>query len=242
MVSHEDEEVALRRARLLELVFSGPPVDSATRLARVCEVAIDEVGVDGGAVVLMTNVPDGLAGLRTVVGSAGDLAEVLEGLQLTTGEGPCLEAVATGAPVLVADLGTEQGRWPGFAPEAAESGAGAVFSFPLQVGVVCLGTFDLYRRQPGPVHRSGFANALVLGEFAIETLLDESGRPEFGWLPDVHAVVHQASGMISAATGIPIGDALVRLRAHAFVRSVAIDEVARRIVARDLVLDDPPPP
>jgi hypothetical protein len=48
--------------------------------------------------------------------------------------------------------------------------------------------------------------------------------------------------MISAAIGIPIADALVRLRAHAFSRSVSIDEVARRIVARDLVLDDPPTP
>jgi hypothetical protein len=217
-------------------------VDAATVLARVCAIARDEVGVDGGAVVLMTSVPEGLAGLRTVAGSAGDLAETLEGLQLTTGEGPCLDAVASGAPVLVADLGWEQRRWPGFAPEAAEAGAGAVFSFPLQVGVVCLGTFDLYRRQPGPIHRPEFANALVLGDIAIETLLDESRRPEFGWLPDVHAVVHQASGMVASAMGIPIADALVRLRAHAFTRSVPIDEVARRIIARDLVLDEPTTP
>ncbi len=59
-----------------------------------------------------------------------------------------------------------------------------------------------------------------------------------GWLPGVHAEVHQASGMVSAREGVDVGEALLRIRGYALAHSVPLDEVARRIVDRDLVLAD----
>ncbi|MDQ7810735.1 GAF domain-containing protein [Amycolatopsis sp. A133] len=78
----------------------------------------------------------------------------LEDLQLTVGEGPCLDAFASGGPVLIADLAAATARWPAFTPAACELGAAAVFSVPLQIGVVRLGSLDLYRETPGPPHQS----------------------------------------------------------------------------------------
>ena len=51
------------------------------------------------------------------------VAEQLAELQLTLGEGPCHDVLASGAPVLSADLGDENSgrRWPGFAAPLAGS-------------------------------------------------------------------------------------------------------------------------
>jgi len=55
------------------------------------------------------------------------VSDQLAELQLTLGEGPSLEAAASGGPVLASDLGTaETGhRWPAFTPAARQAGAEA---------------------------------------------------------------------------------------------------------------------
>jgi hypothetical protein len=225
------------------------------RLERVCAVSVSEAGVSGAGVTVMGTIDSGLAGQRDQLGATDELARRLEDLQLTTGEGPCLDAYAAGAPVLAADLAAESTRWLGFGPEALVAGAAAVFSLPLQVGAVRLGTLDLHRDRPGALTRTQFADALVLASLATETLLELVGDPEpsvdgqmgsawpgpesMGWLPDVHAEVHQASGMVSGREHINVGEALLRIRAHAFAQGEPINQVARRIVDRNLVLDDP---
>lgn len=164
-----------------------------------------------------------------------------------------------GVPVLVGDLTAETTRWPGFASEAVAAGAMAAFSLPLQVGVVRLGTLDMNRSAAGPLAREQLADALALAGLATEALLELAEHPEpvpdgvdadppprvAGWLSDVHADVHVASGMVSAQEGIGVDAALLRIRAHAFVSGERISEVARRIIDRDLVLDPgtghPPP-
>jgi ANTAR domain len=54
--------------------------------------------------------------------AGGQLAE----LQLTLGEGPLLDASASGGPALASDLGglESASRWPAFAPAACRAGAG----------------------------------------------------------------------------------------------------------------------
>jgi hypothetical protein len=52
------------------------------------------------------------------------------------------------------------------------------------------------------------------------------------------AEVHQATGMVLAQLGVPVQEAFVRLRAHAFATRRSLDEVARDVVARRLVFTD----
>lgn len=240
------------------------------RLGRVCAVSVTEAGVSGAGVTAMGSVKAGLAGQRDQLWATSALARRLEDLQLTAGEGPCLDAHRAGTPVLVGDLAGEQSRWLGFAPEAMAAGAAAAFSLPLQVGAIRMGTLDLHRTTVGPLSRPQLADALVLATLAAETLLelvldpdldpdvssgfgsdyrpdpDGSGDPrtpgESGWLPDVHAEVHQASGMVAAREDIGVGEALLRMRGHAFAHGAPIHQVAQRIVDRSLVLDDHHPP
>ena len=51
---------------------------------------------------------------------------------------------------------------------------------------------------------------------------------------DFRYVVHQATGMVAAQLDVPVGDALVRLRAHAFRTDRLLTDVAGDVVARRL--------
>ena len=255
-------DAAARRGRLIAMTdgdgAGGGPRGLSDRLARVCAVAVTEIGVDGAGITVMGSLEGGLVGERGQVASTGGMSRRLEDLQLTTGEGPCLDAYRQGRPVLVGDLAAESGRWFGFGPEALRVGAAGVFSLPLQVGAVRLGTLDLHRATPGALSKGQLADALILASLATETLLelaeqpgtaapgndarcqaDIGAMPPAGWLPDVHADVHVAAGMVSGRDGGDVATALLRLRAHAFAHGEPLHQVARRVIARDLVLDGP---
>ena len=77
-------------------------------------------------------------------------ARKMEELQFSLGEGPCIDSSRSGRPVLQPDLArTAPALWPAFSALALEAGIAAIFAFPLQVGAVRMGVFDLYRDEVG---------------------------------------------------------------------------------------------
>jgi hypothetical protein len=184
------------------------------------------------------------------------VGEQLAELQLTLGEGPCHDVLASAAPVLAADLG-DQGsgrRWPGFAASAGRLGAGAVFAFPLSVGAIRAGVMGLYRGAPGPLPDAGLGDALILADAATLLLLDGSrpngggtaaddGRAVNGQSPDLalhRAEIDQATGMLTVQLGVGVGEAFTRLRAYAYAHDRRLADVAGDIVARRLRLHPDP--
>ena len=103
----------------------------------------------------------------------GLVSEQLAELQLMLGEGPCHDVLASAAPVLAGDLDdAESGRrWPAFTPAACQLGAGAVFAFPLIVGVIRAGVLGLYRGSPGPLSGRQLGDLLILADAATVMLL-----------------------------------------------------------------------
>jgi hypothetical protein len=144
--------------------------------------------------------------------------------------------------VLVPDLSDEPtGRWPGYTPAAREAGVRAVFAFPLQVGAGRLGVLDVFRTRPGPLAADELRQALTFAEVAVTTLLDgqsaaPAGRAAAGLerAMDSRAELFQAQGMVMVQLGIPITDALARMRAFAYAENRPLADVARDIVARRL--------
>ena len=64
----------------------------------------------------------------------------------------------------------------GFGPEALRLGAAALFSLPLQIGAVRLGTLDLHRATPGDLSRDQLADALTVASLGTEILLELAGH------------------------------------------------------------------
>lgn len=193
-------------------------------------------------------------GHRTLLASSDEVSASLDELHFTLGEGPAVDAVSRGHPVLVGDLAdpATAGRWPAFSGAAIEAGVRAVFALPLQIGAVCLGVLVAYRVEPGRLSAEDLAQALRLADGAADALLDlavpASGpdQPDGdgdGAHNDNHrtysfgAEVHQASGMLMVQLGVSIEIALARLRAYAFAQGRPVSEIAREVVAGTLLLE-----
>jgi hypothetical protein len=226
------------RQRLRALLAANADGHSST-VARVCALAVSQLDVSGVGVTLVDRGRNSNPQQRLV--SASDaVATRLEDLQLTVGEGPGLTAVTSGSTVLVPDLAMAGSRWPAFAPEALAAGAAAVFAFPLALGTIRMGSLDCYRTSTGPLEPRQVSAALLLAEMAFEAVLAEVAgheRDDLGWISDVHAEVHQASGIVMYEQGISIQDALLRIRGYAYVHNLPVTVVARRIVDRELWLE-----
>ena len=107
-------------------------------------------------------------------------SRLIEDLQFTLGEGPCVDAVRSGSPVLLDDVRAVTDatrRWPAFVKEAESSGVRAVFAFPVQVGAIALGTLDLYRSRAGhPGHRRARVGAAHGGPHRLGPAGRQCGR------------------------------------------------------------------
>lgn len=236
---------------LSALVEAGPESSWPERLVEECRQATEMSGV---GLALMS---EG-SGAGILAATSGH-AQQMEDLQFELGEGPCMEASRLGRPVLCPDLAMDgHARWPAFTPGARLAGVAAAFTFPLQVGAVSLGVLDLYRTQRGPLSVSQVSEAVAFADAGVAVLLhlqgggdgsagsaDENGITPPGvvsgvdWagLVDRRAVVHQAAGMISVQLDVSVGDALLRLRGHAYAHGRSMSEVAADVVARRLRFD-----
>lgn len=207
---------------------------------RLCQVCADVTGVTGAGIMLMAG---DLA--RGSVCSTDGVSAVIEQLQYDLGEGPCVDAYHQDRPVLEPDLADPAvPRWMAFTGPAVDAGARAVFGFPLQVGTVRLGALNLYADRAGPLTDDQYTDALVMADVAAQAvlLLQADAAPdevavELESNANFQYVVHQASGMVAAQLDVTVGQALIRLRAHAFGNDASLTDVARDVVDRRLRFD-----
>jgi hypothetical protein len=176
------------------------------------------------------------AGGQSVTALATDpLARAVEDLQHTIGEGPGIDASASGAAVLVPHLRDGNGggpeRWPTFAHGAVQTGVLAVFAFPLLLGTARIGALSLYRYDPGELGSEQLSQGLAAaGSVAFALAASGDGLPEADDQDPMK--VHQAAGMVTVQLGVPIDQALIRMRAISFAEGTSVDELADAILAR----------
>ena len=208
--------------------------------ARLCGGCVKITGADGAGVMLMSGeIPRGsLCASNTV-------SHLIEELQYTLGEGPCVDAYQQDKVVTEPDLADPvTRRWPAFTPPALRAGVRAVFGFPLRVGSVRLGALNLYRARSGPLSGDQHADALVVADVAARWVLEaQAGAPldtvadELEAGADFHFAVHNAAGIVSVQRQVSVTEALIRLRAYAFTSDRLLTDVAEDVVAHRLRLE-----
>jgi hypothetical protein len=199
---------------------------------RVCEACLQAVPVDGVGVSLMPDAP----GERLLLGGSDGLAQQIEDLQFTLGDGPCVTAFNEAHPVLLADVWDRDVsyRWPTFAEQVRAVPVRGLFAFPLQLGAIGIGALNLHRSRPGELQEE--REALVVADAVTTALVNyQFGAPfleaelfDVSW--SAHAEVHQATGAVAAQRGISTGEALTRLRAYAFRAARPIHALARDVL------------
>jgi GAF domain-containing protein len=229
--------------RLERLLSALHMTDSSTSvLHRLCIVCTDTTALDGAGVSRISE------GRHEMLVASDTTAERIEMLQISLAEGPCLEVMASFHPSLEPDLASPRaaGRWPNFARAALDEGIAATFAFPLITGGVAVGALDVYSRQTGDLATDQVEDALVLAHLAAMAVdqfeagsaidgVDLTTEPAEAWAHP--AVVHNATGMVSEQLHIDVHEALIRLRAVAFVTERTVAEIARDVVDRTLRIE-----
>jgi hypothetical protein len=179
----------------------------------LCENSASVAHVSGAGVVLILHGRS----LGTVC-SSNDVAETVEEVQYTLGEGPCIDAFTSRRPVMEPDLAADDGvRWPGFREGALAAGSTPRSAFRSWWGR------SASRTSRGA---SSWTGNRWAGEGSLARQLEH--------LPANRAVVHQTTGMVSVQAAVPIDDAATMLRAYAFATNRPVHDVATAVVARDL--------
>ncbi|WP_320782098.1 GAF and ANTAR domain-containing protein [Streptomyces sp. CRN 30] len=170
--------------------------------------------------------------------SADTLGTALDDLQFTLGEGPVWDALRTGRTVTVPDLReVPAARWPVLVPAAGRLAARSVIAAPLCLGVVTVGVLTGYRAAAGPFPAGQVDRFDLFSHVALDLLLHTplaslaTGNPPVAGLDLHRAEVHQAAGVLSVRLDLPVDQALLRLRTHAWRHDRPLLEVARAIVA-----------
>jgi hypothetical protein len=212
--------------------------DLRSQPRRIAELSVQMLGVTGAGISLVSD------GQRGVICATDDVSSRIEELQITLGEGPCIDTVRTAAPVLVADLQDRDDiasrGWPTFMAAAADAGVRAVFAFPLRIGAISLGALDMYRSRPGALGDAELSAALLGADAAALAMLGLGASPDGPAVDGSDAGlayqprVHQATGMVMVQLGGTIEQAFLLLRARAFstgrpLNDVAVDVVERRL-------------
>lgn len=215
----------------------GGAVDSLSALCRRC---LALVAADGASLTLTVGPHQ-----EGAVADSSPPARLAREAAFGLGEGPGLEAIRQGEPVLAGDLAALSDRWPHYAGSIAEAGVGSVFSFPLRIGAATLGLLEFYRWRPSALEEGDLRQALAVAEAATQVLVSwQAGAPPGSLAARLEsgaarrAVVHQATGVAAAQLGCSIEEALVRLRAAAYASDRHIADLAADLVAGRLRLED----
>lgn len=227
-------DARIRRAleRLEHFANEERPVGEA-----LCLTSVDILEVAGAGITWHTP-----TGTPYSLGAAGPEMATIHDLELTLGEGPCIDAFNTRQPAAEPDLANpSSARWPAFRAEALRTQARAAFGYPLLTGRGCFGALNLYDTRPGDLSTEQHNDALVMADLSLRAVLNElrtldsdAESPLFTDTVATQAELHQATGMVAVQLSVPMPDALARLRAHAFAEGRSLSAVASDVVERRL--------
>jgi hypothetical protein len=207
------------------------------RLAKAAAVVLP---VDGGGISLFF-----ASDRRLPLGASDEQSAEAERLQFTVGEGPCLSAHASGRPI-VADEAMIESRWPVFYDDlVTRTSIRGIISLPLEDEFRGFGALDLYLVPPHDVRSVPLFDSLTVGREVVATFQATNRRASPradgpAWLDapaaERRSLVWQAMGFVNAGLGVTSVDALAILRGHAYSEGMDLDEVAARVLDRDVSL------
>jgi hypothetical protein len=211
-----------------------------TAALSLCRAAAEIMELDGASISL-TSSDQEMTGLC----ASDSVAQSLSDLEITVSEGPAINAIRSGVVVSEADLfDSPRQRWPLYTPGALDLGARAVFGFPVRVGAIRFGVLSLFRLAPGQLRADQMTDGYLMASVVARSVLSmQAGASPGELLDEFHGGarldfrVHQAAGMLAVQGSMPVKDALVALRAHAFSSNTELSDLAEQVVARQTRLD-----
>ena len=196
--------------------------------------------VDAAGLVLVDD-----AGGLEVVEASPPSATALQEVQVQSGQGPCLDCLSSATTVVALDLDQEHERWPAFGEAALAAGYRAASAIPLQRSGKQFGALNLLGVQPWTLRVQDQQVAQALADVAVIVLQQrrtvEGSARLAGQLQGAltsRIVIEQAKGVLAERLGIDVEAAYARLRKHARDHNLRFADVARAVVAGELVVEE----
>ncbi|MBK4347026.1 GAF and ANTAR domain-containing protein [Lacisediminihabitans changchengi] len=182
-------------------------------------------------------------GELALVAATSERSRLVEMMQLSSGNGPCLEAFVCGEVVVVSDIAAEAARWPEFAEEALAQGFRSIHCVPMRLRGSIIGTVNLFRAATGSLTAVDAAAAQGLADVATIGILQERAiresevaREQLQNALESRVVIEQAKGVIAQLRAVDMDLAFTLLRAHARNTGRNLRDVAADVVDRSLAL------
>jgi hypothetical protein len=219
------------------LVDGYDPIEFLDRLAGRC---VSVLGLDAAGVVLA----DSHGQLRAMA-SSSERMRLIELIEVQRQDGPCLDCWRTGEVIREDDLTGALERWPYFAPAALEAGFGSAYAVPMRLRDERLGALNLLANNTEGLIEADENLAQAMADVATIGILHERflrQREEVTEQLQValnsRVVLEQAKGVVAEAAGADMDTAFELLRSFARRNNLLLSEVARRVISRDLRIED----
>lgn len=185
-------------------------------------------------------------GRPLTVASSDERAERVDEVQYGAGEGPCLEALHTGALVEVPDLAAER-RWVTYRPHALRHGVRCSLSLPLAAGTATVGALNLYGFVPHAFdaaarrHAQTFAvQAATALTLVLRTIGQAQDSADLEQALASRSIIDQALGILMVQQHCNADQAFAFLRTHSQNNNRKLRDVATDLITR--VTGEPPVP
>jgi GAF domain-containing protein len=139
------------------------------------------------------------------VACTGRLAVDLDERQYDKGYGPCLDCIAGAEPVLVDDMADEQ-RWPDWAAEAAQCGAGSSLSIPVPIQREVAAAVNIYGADAHAFDEHSIELGSTFAAYAGVALANMHLYQAQGRVAEQLQAAMQSRAVIEQAKGIIMGD------------------------------------
>ncbi len=206
----------------------------------LAERSVELLEADAAGIILL-DARDQLA----AVASTSHEADLVELFVLQNSEGPCLDCVRTGRPVVNVDIDEARRRWPAFVTKVAEIGFTSTHAFPLRLRTETLGAVNLFSRTHKTLGDDEIAVAQGLADIATIGLLQQRAiRHHEVLAEELHTalnsriVIEQAKGVLAERTGQGVAECFALMRDYSRRERRLLLETASRVIDGTLGVDE----
>jgi transcriptional regulator with GAF, ATPase, and Fis domain len=227
-------------AALAEIIYQG--TDSSEVYAAICVAATLVVsGCDHASLLVRRD------GKYITVGASDRIAQRIDDMERSTGDGPCIDAIEDETPQIDTDL-TTPSLWPKLAARVvAETPVRGAMGFRLLVDHKVTGALNLFSDTPKSFNAESAGQAIMLASFASVAINaiaqgEDAATLRRGLLSNRE--IGKAVGMLMLLNNISEHDAFDVLRRYSQDLNVKLSDVARSVIANrgEFSLGDNRPP
>lgn len=211
---------------LAEIIYQGS--DSNQIYAAICVAATLVVnGCDHASLLVRRD------GRYVTVGASDRIAQQVDDLERTAGDGPCVDAIEEETPQIETDL-TSPTQWPQLAARmVAETPVRGAMGFRILVDKRKTGALNLFSDKPNVFDTESAGQAIVLASFASVAINAVASGEDVSTLRRgllSNREIGKAVGMLMMLHGVNEHDAFDILRRYSQDLNIKLADVARTVI------------